>query len=288
MSVLRVPPDVRSPHPQAIRLRSDWRPRAREAWPSRYCQLWLLAAPFAGLVLAETVFDLGPAGRWELWKAALLGTLLMTPFAVGAYFGLRSGLKGYRGGWAGKGAGLRLWKVATGEPVGDFQPLASGTGNPRGLFIDHCAGVVIGETADLKRAASTCIGSPASVSRLVTGRTGSPRASRHGFPVATNSRRQAFNELRWGLPLPPFIAAATSTTNRLRSAKILRTPPRSNTAATARAFRATRTAIISRVSLWSCPAAIVLSFLPPRSARFASTQTLRRMPPRSSGWSALR
>ena len=117
MSVLRVPPDVRSPHPQAIRLRSDWRPRAREAWLSRYCLLWLLAAPFAGLVLAETVFDLGPAGRWELWKAALLGTLLMTPFAVGAYFGLRSGLKGYRGGWASLVANLVLVALAIGMPI---------------------------------------------------------------------------------------------------------------------------------------------------------------------------
>ena len=51
----------------------DWRPGAREARLSRYCLLWLLAAPFVGLVLAETVFGPGPAGRWELWKAALLG-----------------------------------------------------------------------------------------------------------------------------------------------------------------------------------------------------------------------
>ena len=118
MNVLRVPPDVRSPSaPSDKRPPSDWRPGAREARLSRYCLLWLLAAPFAGLVLAETVFDLGPTGRWELWKAALLGTLLMTPFAVGAYFGLRSVLKGYRGGWASLVANLVLVALSIGMPI---------------------------------------------------------------------------------------------------------------------------------------------------------------------------
>ena len=84
---------------------------------SRYCLLWLLAAPFVGLVLAETVFDLGPAGAWELWSAALLGTLLMAPFAVGAYFGLRSVLKGYRRGWASLVANLVLVALAIGMPI---------------------------------------------------------------------------------------------------------------------------------------------------------------------------
>lgn len=89
VSVTHVPLDVRSPSPLSHgRPPSDRRPGAREARLSRYCLLWLLAAPFVGVVLAETVFDLGPAGRWEPWKAALLGTLLMAPFAVGAYFGL--------------------------------------------------------------------------------------------------------------------------------------------------------------------------------------------------------
>ena len=48
------------------------------------------------------------------WKAALLGTLLMTPFAVGAYFGLRSGPKGYQGGWASLVANLVLVALAIG------------------------------------------------------------------------------------------------------------------------------------------------------------------------------
>jgi hypothetical protein len=63
--------------------------------------LWLPVAPFVGFTLAETVFDLGAEGAWELWKAALLGALLMAPFTVGAYLGLRSVLKGFRGGWVG-------------------------------------------------------------------------------------------------------------------------------------------------------------------------------------------
>jgi membrane protein required for beta-lactamase induction len=65
------------------------------------------------------VFDLGPAGRWELWNAAILGTLLMSPFAVGAYFGLRSVLKGFRGGWASLAANLVLGVLAIGMPIGE-------------------------------------------------------------------------------------------------------------------------------------------------------------------------
>ena len=124
MSVVHVPLDVRSPSPASDgrpsgdgRLPGDRRPGAREARLSRYCLLWLLAAPFVGLVLAETVFDLGPAGRWELWRAALLGTLLMAPFAVGAYFGLRSVLKGFRGGWVSFVANLVLVALAIGMPI---------------------------------------------------------------------------------------------------------------------------------------------------------------------------
>jgi hypothetical protein len=119
-SVLRVPPDVRSPSPPSDgRPPRDWRPGAREARLSRYCLLWLLAAPYVGLLVAETVFELGPAVRWELWKAALLGTLLMAPFAVGAYFGLRSVLKGFRGGWASLIANLVLAALAIGMPIGE-------------------------------------------------------------------------------------------------------------------------------------------------------------------------
>jgi hypothetical protein len=52
---------------------------ARESKLSRYFLLWLPVAPFVGFILAETVFDLGAEGDWELWKAALLGALLMAP-----------------------------------------------------------------------------------------------------------------------------------------------------------------------------------------------------------------
>ena len=50
-------------------------------------------------------------------EGALLGTLPMTPFAVGAYFGLRSGLKGYRGGWVSLVANLVLVALAIGMPI---------------------------------------------------------------------------------------------------------------------------------------------------------------------------
>lgn len=119
-NVLHMPPDIRSPSPPSDRRPpSDWRPGAREAQLSRYFLLWLLAAPFVGFVLAETVFGAGPAGRWELWSAALLGTLLMVPFAVGAYFGLRSVLKGYRRGWVSLLANLVLVALAIGMPISE-------------------------------------------------------------------------------------------------------------------------------------------------------------------------
>lgn len=38
----------------------------------------------------------------------------MTPFAVGAYFGLRSGPNGYQGGWASLVANLVLVALAIG------------------------------------------------------------------------------------------------------------------------------------------------------------------------------
>ena len=92
---------------------------ARESELSRYFLLWLPVAPFVGFILAETVFDLGAEGDWELWKAALLGALLMAPFAFGAYFGLSSVLKGFRGGWVGLAANLVLGVLAIGMPIAE-------------------------------------------------------------------------------------------------------------------------------------------------------------------------
>lgn len=74
---------------------------------------------FVGFVLAGRIFDLGADGDWEPWKAALLGALLMTPFAVGAYFGLRSVLKGFRGGWVGLAANFALAALAIGMPIAE-------------------------------------------------------------------------------------------------------------------------------------------------------------------------
>ena len=114
MSAIRVPSGTASPSspPGLI-------PGARDSKLSRYFLLWLPAAPLVGLTLAETVFDLGAEGDWELWKAALLGALLMAPFAVGAYYGLRSVLKRFRGGWVGLAANLVLAVIAIGMPIAE-------------------------------------------------------------------------------------------------------------------------------------------------------------------------
>lgn len=86
MSHVRVPPRaVSQPKPAE-------EPGAREAKLSRRFLWWLLAAPFVGFALAGRVLKL-TEGDWETWKAAVLGLLMMAPFAVGAYVGLRSVLK---------------------------------------------------------------------------------------------------------------------------------------------------------------------------------------------------
>lgn len=93
------------------------RPGARESRIARYFLLWLFAAPFVGFVLAGRVFDLGTQGDWEIWKAAMIGGLLAIPFAVGAYFGVRSVLKGVSGGWVGVVANVVLALLAIVMPA---------------------------------------------------------------------------------------------------------------------------------------------------------------------------
>jgi len=92
-------------------------PGARESRLSLYFLLWVLAAPFVGFVLAGRVFDLGAAGDWELWKAAIIGALMMGPFALGAYFGLRAVLKRCLRGWVGLVGNLILGMLAIGMPI---------------------------------------------------------------------------------------------------------------------------------------------------------------------------
>lgn len=114
MSDLHVP--IRAPRPSP---RAEIR-GARESRRSRLCLLWLPLAPLVGFALAGRVFDLGgESGDWELWKAAVLGTVLMAPFAAGAYLGLRSVRKGFRGGWAGLVANLVLAALAIGMPIAE-------------------------------------------------------------------------------------------------------------------------------------------------------------------------
>lgn len=114
MSSVRVPSGAASPPPSPEEV-----PGARESRLSRYCLWWLLAGPLVGFALAGRVFDLGAEGGWEFWKAAVLGALLMTPFAVGTYFGLLSVRKGFRGGWVGLLANLLLAALAIGMPIGE-------------------------------------------------------------------------------------------------------------------------------------------------------------------------
>jgi hypothetical protein len=93
------------------------RPGARESRLSRYLLWWLPAAPLIGFALAERVFNLGSGADWELWKAVVLGALMMTPFVVGAYFGLRSVRKGFQGGWVGLAVNSVLAVLAISMPV---------------------------------------------------------------------------------------------------------------------------------------------------------------------------
>lgn len=72
-----------------------------------------------GFALAGRIFDLGAEADWEPWKAAVLGAVMMAPFAVGAYFGLRAVLKGCRGGWVGLAANVVLSFLAIGMPISE-------------------------------------------------------------------------------------------------------------------------------------------------------------------------
>jgi hypothetical protein len=113
MSALRAPPDTPSESSAMDP------PGTREARLSRRCLWWLPAAPFAGFALAGRVLDLGTEGAWVLWKAAVLGGLLMAPFALGVWFGYQSVRKGCRGGWVGLFANLGLAILAIGMPLAE-------------------------------------------------------------------------------------------------------------------------------------------------------------------------
>ena len=93
-------------------------PGDRDSRLSRYCLLWFLVAPFVGFALAARVFRLGIDGQeWELWKAAALGGVLAIPYAIGAFFGLRAVLNGFRGGWVGLAANTVLGVFSIVMPI---------------------------------------------------------------------------------------------------------------------------------------------------------------------------
>jgi len=91
----------------------------RDARASFVCLLWVLVAPLFGVLLAEGVFQLGETDDWELWKAAVLGLVLMMPFAVGAYLGVRGARRGHRKAWIGAVGNLLLAALAVGMPVAE-------------------------------------------------------------------------------------------------------------------------------------------------------------------------
>jgi hypothetical protein len=93
--------------------------RLRDSTRSLVCLLWILVGPLVGFLLAETVFDLGETGDWTLWKAAALGVLLMVPFGVGTYFGLRAVVHHDRAGWIGAIGNAALAALAVGMPVAE-------------------------------------------------------------------------------------------------------------------------------------------------------------------------
>jgi hypothetical protein len=111
-------PRVDSPK-RASRVADHPVPGAWDATLSLYFLSWISAAPVVGFVLAETIFDLGAAGNWELWKAAAIGALLMIPFAVGAFFGLRAVAKGCLRGWIGMVGNVILGALAIGMPISE-------------------------------------------------------------------------------------------------------------------------------------------------------------------------
>ena len=74
-------------------------------------------APIVGFAIAGRVLDLGAEGDWEVWKATVLGIVLMIPFCVGAFFGLRAVREGHRGGWIGFVANGSLALLAILMPI---------------------------------------------------------------------------------------------------------------------------------------------------------------------------
>ena len=91
----------------------------RSARLSLHFLWWLVVAPFVGFALAGRVFDLGAVGHWELWKAAIIGGLLSSPFAAGAYLGARAVTSGCRRGWFGLVGNGILAALAIGMPISE-------------------------------------------------------------------------------------------------------------------------------------------------------------------------
>ncbi len=80
----------------------------------------------------------------------LRGTIRESSFAASLAFSPDGAVLAvaYRSGWDGVGSGVRLWDVASGKPLGDFQTLVSGTGGPSLQFIDQGRMLVLWDPTD--------------------------------------------------------------------------------------------------------------------------------------------
>lgn len=74
---------------------------------------WAPLSPLVGFVAASWLL----AESWPLWQVVPLALILATPFAIGAYHGLRAIRHGEHRGWFGFGLNLGFMVVALVMPI---------------------------------------------------------------------------------------------------------------------------------------------------------------------------
>lgn len=74
---------------------------------------WLPLSPIVGFLVANRFLS----ESWPLSQVLPLAIVLATPFAVGAYFGLKAIRLGDRRGWVGFPVHLILMAIALGTPI---------------------------------------------------------------------------------------------------------------------------------------------------------------------------
>jgi hypothetical protein len=78
---------------------------------------WLPAVLVVGFILASWL--LPEQGDWPLWRVVPLAVVLMLPFAIGAFFGLRAVRRGCHRGWIGLSIHLVCAVVALVMPISE-------------------------------------------------------------------------------------------------------------------------------------------------------------------------